>query len=44
MLLIHTAPVSIASETASRERSLISGSERSLNILDLTGLRSLAGV
>ena len=28
----------------SRERSLISGSGRSLNLLDLTGLRSLAGV
>ena len=27
-----------------RERSLISGSGRSLNLLELTGLRSLAGV
>jgi len=27
-----------------RERSLISGSGRSLNLLDLTGPRSLAGI
>ena len=44
------AQLGIAPETLSRvlrhlrERSLISGSGRSLNLLDLTGLRSLAGV
>ena len=44
------AHLGIAPETLSRvlrhlrERSLISGSGRSLNLLDLTGLRSLAGV
>ena len=44
------AQLGIAPETLSRvlrhlrERSLISGSGRSLNLLDMTGLRSLAGV
>ena len=44
------AQLGIAPETLSRvlrhlrERSLISGSGRSLNLLDLTGLRTLAGV
>ena len=44
------AQLGIAPETLSRvlrhlrERSLISGSGRSLNLLDLTGLRCLAGV
>jgi CRP-like cAMP-binding protein len=44
------AQLGIAPETLSRvlrhlrERSLISGSGRSLNLLDLTGLRTLAGI